>query len=488
MARVVEPRCRQRSVRTELAPHHAEVLAAHRATVDAMQDESVVARAVDLHMPRQRLDHHIGERHCAVAARRLRRAERRVAGLRAYELAVNSHGAAQEVDTVERESRRFALAEPCAEPEVECYSKPGGRSSAECIEFRTGARLSISANQATSGHGASLDLVMLDECWSHTDDRAETSFRPPMLTRPQPQLWCVSTAGDDTSVYLRDKVELGRLQAAEGLTVGSCYFEWSAEEDADPSDEATWWSAMPALGKTISVEAVRADQLAMPPGAFARSNLNLWTAGAGEPAINPERWAACADTESDVDGSVAFAIDISPNRESAAIAMSGNRADGRAHIEVVDHRPGVRWVVDRMVELVARWSPSAVALDPVGPAGSLLPRLEDAGIEVTQIGTRELGQACGALFDAVVSGDVRHGDQVPLNAAVAGARKRPLGDAFAWSRKGSSVDISPLVACTLAFHARSAAAPFDSIYNYRGFIVFDGSPPDEDDYRRASGW
>jgi hypothetical protein len=37
-----------------------------------------------------------------------------------------------------------------------------------------------------------------------------------------------------------------------------------------------------------------------------------------------------------------------------------------------------------------------------------------------------------------------------LDAAVAGAQQRPLGDSWAWARKGLSVDICPLVALTLA--------------------------------------
>jgi hypothetical protein len=37
-----------------------------------------------------------------------------------------------------------------------------------------------------------------------------------------------------------------------------------------------------------------------------------------------------------------------------------------------------------------------------------------------------------------------------LNGAVRGAKARPLVDRWAWSRTKSTVDISPLVACTLA--------------------------------------
>jgi hypothetical protein len=52
--------------------------------------------------------------------------------------------------------------------------------------------------------------------------------------------------------------------------------------------------------------------------------------------------------------------------------------------------------------------------------------------------------------DAVTDETVRHLGQPALASAIKGAAKRPLGDAFAWARKSSTVDISPLVGCTLA--------------------------------------
>jgi hypothetical protein len=48
---------------------------------------------------------------------------------------------------------------------------------------------------------------------------------------------------------------------------------------------------------------------------------------------------------------------------------------------------------------------------------------------------------------------VRHLGSLELRAAIHGAATRPLGDAWAWSRKGSSVNISPLVSSTIALWA-----------------------------------
>ena len=60
--------------------------------------------------------------------------------------------------------------------------------------------------------------------------------------------------------------------------------------------------------------------------------------------------------------------------------------------------------------------------------------------------------ACGAFYDAVMEDRLRHLDTPVLNSALAVARKRSLGDAWAWHRKNAAADITPLVACTLALY------------------------------------
>ena len=65
----------------------------------------------------------------------------------------------------------------------------------------------------------------------------------------------------------------------------------------------------------------------------------------------------------------------------------------------------------------------------------------------------ELGQACSRLVDVIDQGDLRHIGQAELNGAIHAASTRPLGDVWAWSRKSSSANISPLVSATLALSA-----------------------------------
>jgi hypothetical protein len=93
-----------------------------------------------------------------------------------------------------------------------------------------------------------------------------------------------------------------------------------------------------------------------------------------------------------------------------------------------------------------------VIIDPVGAAGSLSGDLRRLGLNVIEIGPRQLVLGCGKFFDLTKTHELRHIDQVPLTAALAGAKRRPLGDAWAWHRRDTTVDVSPLVAATLALH------------------------------------
>jgi hypothetical protein len=273
-----------------------------------------------------------------------------------------------------------------------------------------------------------------------------------MVTRLQPQLWVVSTAGTARSAYLRGKVDAGRARVAAIRRGGVAYFEWAAPEGADPADPRTWRACMPALGRTVREATIAAEFERLELADFCRAYLNWWPGAipADWLVISEAAWRALADPRSQAVDPVAFAADVTPERSNAAIAVAGQRLDGLGHAKVVDHHPGIGWVVPRLLQLHQRWAPCAVVVDPTGPAGSLIAPLEAAGIEVVKPTMREAAHAAGDLFDAVTEATVRYVPRPALDAAVAGAQQRPLGDGWAWARKGLSVDICPLVALTLA--------------------------------------
>jgi hypothetical protein len=231
------------------------------------------------------------------------------------------------------------------------------------------------------------------------------------------------------------------------------YFEWSAVEGSDPADPATWWATMPALGHTVREQTIAHEYERLDLADFCRAYLNWWPGEipADWQVITEADWRALADPWSQPVDPVAFGADVTPDRSHAAIAVAGRRSDELDHAEVVDYRPGTGWVVGRLVELADRWHPCAVVVDDTGPAGSLVAPLEAAGLEVVKPSTRARAAADSGFYDAVTdTRTLRYRPHPALDAAVAGAAKRPLGDAWAWARRGLSVDICPLVAVSLA--------------------------------------
>jgi hypothetical protein len=198
----------------------------------------------------------------------------------------------------------------------------------EAIRWHNGSLHGITAPGEKAGHSEVLDLAVVDEAWAHEDARLEQGLSPTMITRPQPQLWVVSTAGTHRSAYLRGKVERGRRGPGSSVA----YFQWSAPAGSDPGDPQTWWGCMPALGHTVTEARIRHEfeRLHLPD--FCRAYLNWWPSEipADWLIVTEADWRALADSDSVAVDPVAFAADVTPERTHAAIAVAGLRPDGLA--------------------------------------------------------------------------------------------------------------------------------------------------------------
>lgn len=317
----------------------------------------------------------------------------------------------------------------------------------EAIIFGNGARLEVMPNSIIAGHGRTIDgAAVIDEAFADIDDRREQAMIPAMATKPSAQLWVVSTAGTEESVYLRRKIALGRQAVEDGLDRDVCFFEWSAEETADIDDPATWRAAIPALGYTISEEVVRQARLTMSENDFRRSWLNQWTKT--DERVIPQNLLDACTRNIGPEGQLVFAVDISLDRAVASIAC----ADEHGRIELVDNRPGTAWLADRLAHLVQRHG-GRVVLDGYGPAGLLADDLERVRIPVLKYTTRDCCYAANALYDAFLNTTVQIRPHEKISEACAAARKKPVGSSWLWSRADPAADLTPLHAMTLAYHA-----------------------------------
>ncbi|MEV1020698.1 terminase [Streptomyces sp. NPDC050264] len=348
------------------------------------------------------------------------------------------------------------------------------------ITLVTGQVLQFLARSGGSGRGFTGDCNIMDEAMILGDD-AMGALMPTMSAVENPQLYYLGSAGIGPQ-----SVQLGRLRRRALAAVESgvpdpsmAYFEWSVDphvdecgpsctEHDDADDLASWAKSNPSLGYLISPEFIRNERASLgSSGIFERERLGVGaypsdTADTWQ-VLGEDVWRALAAAESSPGDPVAFAVDMTPERSHVAISVAGLWRGG-THVEVVDHRPGTGWFKDRARELTKRWGPRCWVIDSGGPAAALIGDLvdalkvdpEDTSDEpqllapVVQAKARDVVVATGQFYDAVTEQNLSHLDQAPLAAALAGAQKRPLGDAWAWARRIVSVDISPLVAVTLA--------------------------------------
>ncbi len=246
-----------------------------------------------------------------------------------------------------------------------------------------------------------------------------------------------------------------RAEADAGTGKRLAWIEYGAEPGCDLDDRDQWGAANPGR---IGVEAIEAERRELSEAGFARERLNLWHADRAEVVIDPEVWAALqASGPADDAPPSAIAVDASPDR---AMAIAGAwRVRERTHVELLgvdrcDPLDALQFVTERAGRRIP------VVIDGASPAAALVPALTAARVKVVLTTARDMARACGAFTDDVAAGRVSHAGQPALDAAVAGARRRPIGDAGAWGwdrRPDGAVFLAPLVAVTLARHGAVTA-------------------------------
>lgn len=360
-----------------------------------------------------------------------------------------------------RRIRELIDATPDLSRRVRKITEAHGQESIEL--FNPTQRLLFKARAKGSGRGFSGDVVYLDEAFWLMDLGA---MLPTMSARPNPQLWYLSSAPlprieSDILRRLCTRGRRGALRQAASRRLA--YFEWCAELEetrgreqweaavaAVLDDRMAWADANPGLGYRITEEFIQSERDAMTAEEFARERLGLYPEIEDVQAVvDPDDWAACSRPSSRALDPVAFAFEVSADRRSAVIAAAGVSDEGGTHVEIVEDRRRTGWVVERLLELRETHKPAAIVCNPAGPAGGLIPDCERAELEITKVTGRDYAHACEAAYDEIVERRWRHLDQPALNAAVAGAAKQEVGDAWVFDRDGG-VDVSPLLAVVMA--------------------------------------
>lgn len=392
--------------------------------------------------------------------------------------------------------------------EIEDIKRSSGRKT---ITLSGRRRYRITAANRKGARGKSGDLVLLDELREHQDFSAWSAVTKTTMARPNALVWCMSNAGDGSSVVLRNlrmkahgrigdpdginrsmgdsAVEMDELEDYDDDTLG--IFEWSAHPNADIHDREEWALANPSLGYGFVTERSIASACATDPATeFKTECLCQWVTAVITPPFPIGAWEAGKDESSEIADSspIYFGVDISADRGKSSIAVCGKRSDGKLHVELAEYRGGTGWLLTWFSTAAPNYRGGMkVALQSRGaPVSSMMDVIAAIdGVEIIECSGKDVAGWAGRLWDSVAACDkdsdsdaipVMHRTQAALDLAANIAATRPMGDgAWAWDRNKSLEDISPLVAVTMALGAATAAdrpnSTYESVYNTRGVMV-----------------
>lgn len=327
------------------------------------------------------------------------------------------------------------------------------------LKLNGGSRWKVAAASRKGGRGLSGDDVNLDELREHHTWDSWAAVTKTTMARANAQIWAYSNAGDDRSVVLNDLQEKGRAAAAAepdpDTTLG--HFEWSAPDDCPIDDVRALAQANPSLGypQGISMEALRSAMETDPEPVFRTECMCQRVPDLLPSKIPLTAWLHCKDPASRIIGPVVLTWQVSWRRDKGAICVAGHRTDGLPHVELVEYRDGVEWLPGRLGEICGRQPVAAVVYDPGGPEASMLAEVTERlplGLDPKPMTIRDNAHACGRIYDATMTGQVRHLGDDRLLEMLRRSATRSLADAWAWDLKHSGTDICGLTGITKALH------------------------------------
>lgn len=354
------------------------------------------------------------------------------------------------------------------------------------ICFRNGATILFRARTGKGGQSHSADDIDLDELFA-VEPAHIGSFMPTMSTRPAAQITGMSSAPHALSAYQRTVMARGRAAAlGRAEEPRMVYAEWTAlrhlgdDKDGQPifglpacgtpdcdhalgrpdcicDDPVLVKLANPSLERSappaISWEYIQAERRAMAEiiEMYLRERMGVGDspAGAGR-AIPPKVWEA-RTSQSPAPTPLALGVAVDRDRICASIAVVG-----RNYLGANRHDHLGPWVLEEATR-IAKERSLPVAIDSKGPAGSFIDPLRKEGVRVVELVTEDYILACTDVYDGLVAGVLEHGNHTDLNAAVAAAGWRFIGNRRVWASTGG--DISMLEAATAAHRASQQEGP-----------------------------
>ena len=332
------------------------------------------------------------------------------------------------------------------ELEVYCHHYPK-QCEGRCKRIR---KYGIRAATSEGPRGATADLLFVDEL-REIKQEAWTAVTP--LTRATGgQTWVASNAGDASSTVLNELRQRALLMESPRLG----WYEWSANQGAKVDDIKAWQAANPAMGHTISFEALQDAAARDSDDAIRTEMLCQWVESIDSP-WNLNNWALGADNDLSLElgYETYMGLDLNFNRTEAYLVT----------VQIVKDKLAVfltRWQKDGglndrelaadLAHLARTYSVRSLAFDPK-TAGHIAPHLAKVGVPVapTTWASTTFSTYCDLTLSAMNQADLIHPNQETLHSHLVACARRPSSDG-GWriARKAAVQDIGAAIALVMA--------------------------------------
>lgn len=325
------------------------------------------------------------------------------------------------------------------------------------VEFVNGSKIMFGARAQGFGRGFDeIDVEVFDEAQILDTKSLEDMIAATNQARHEhgALLFFMGTPPRPTDPS--ESFRMRRDEAWAGEAEDAVWLEMSANPESDPNDQLQWPIMNPSFPLRTPLESMlRLRKNLKDDDSWNREGRGVWDPKNTHRVIDEQSWKAVADPASMPIERLTLAIDVNPDRSTAAVSLAGRRADGIWHAELDEHRTGADWAIGWVKQRAGQNQLHAVVVDEL--AGLTEKRhgrnyLKGTDVEVTLAASegRDMAMAWAGYHDAVTGATMRHTDQPQVNVALSEAGTRDVGGGKALTKKSSTSDITPITSQTLA--------------------------------------
>ena len=284
----------------------------------------------------------------------------------------------------------------------------------ESIEMLDGTRLDVVAATRDGSRGRSCDFLYIDELREITEEGYRAAI-PTTRARPNAMTLLTSNAGDAFSTVLNDM----RSRALENPPKSFGFYEYSAPAHCKVTDRNAWAMANPALGYTVTEEALE-EAVATSPIENTRTELLCQWISSLQSPFPPNSIEDLSDSTLQMSAGAytVFGFDKSPSSRDCSLVAGQILPDGRIGVGILETWESQVSIDELQVAAAIKaWAdiyrPRQICYDKYATQ-SIAERLSNAGQICVDISGAQFYQACSDLLDATVNQRWVHNGQDTL--------------------------------------------------------------------------